>query len=76
MQEKIAPLVAKLAELVERARRGCEATAQLLQDYNFMVVWHSLRPRSGLPPHSILLEQDADQALPDALPEDRPRRRG
>ena len=60
MQEKTVPLVAELADLVGRARRACETTAQLVQDYKFLVMWHSMRPRSRLRPYPMLDEWDAD----------------
>src|SRR5438105_7888630 len=39
------PVVEELAVLVERAERACRTTAQLVRDFNFIVVWHQSRPR-------------------------------
>jgi hypothetical protein len=50
------PVVEELAVLVERAERACKTTAQLVQDYNFIVVWYQSRPRSRLRADPILDE--------------------
>src|SRR5712671_823919 len=45
------PVVEELAVLVERAERACKTTAQLVRDFNFIVVWYQSRPRSRADPH-------------------------
>jgi len=50
------PVVEELAVLVERAERACKTTAQLVRDFNFIVVWYQSRPRSQLRADAILDE--------------------
>jgi hypothetical protein len=50
------PVVEELAALVERAERACKTTAQLVRDFNFIVVWYQSRPRSRLRADPILDE--------------------
>ena len=42
------PVVDELAGLVERAERACRTTAQLVRDFNFIIVWYQSRPRRRL----------------------------
>jgi hypothetical protein len=54
------PVVEELAVLVERAERACKTTAQLVRDFNFIVVWYQSRPRSRLRADPIL-DETGDQ---------------
>jgi hypothetical protein len=61
------PVVEELAGLVERAERACRTTAQLVRDFNFIVVWYQSRPRSRLRAVPILDETpDREQTLNSA----------
>jgi hypothetical protein len=61
------PVVEELAGLVERAERACRTTAQLVRDFNFIVVWYQSRPRSRLRAVPILDEiRDREQTLDSA----------
>src|ERR1700730_19338458 len=61
------PVVEELAVLVERAERACKTTAQLVRDFNFIVVWYQSRPRSRLRAVPILDEiRDREQTLDSA----------
>src|SRR5947209_11828564 len=53
------PVVEELAVLVERAERACRTTAQLVRDFNFIVVWYQSRPRWKLRADPILDESDS-----------------
>jgi hypothetical protein len=62
-------VVEELAVLVERAERACKTTAQLVRDFNFIVVWYQSRPRSRLRADPIL-DETGDQdtgSTPDRL---------
>ena len=65
------PVVGELAALVERAERACNTTAQLVRDFNFIVVWYQSRPRSRLRADPILDEtgdlEHTQKSLPDLL---------
>jgi hypothetical protein len=50
------PVVQELAVLAERAERACKTTAELVRDFNFMLVWYGSRPRSRLRADPILNE--------------------
>jgi hypothetical protein len=50
------PVVEELAMLVERAEHACKTTAQLVRDFNFILVWYQSRPRSRLRADPILDE--------------------
>ena len=52
------PVVEELAVLVERAERACRTTAQLVRDFNFIVVWYQSRPRWKLRADPILDESN------------------
>jgi hypothetical protein len=52
------PVVEELAMLVERAERACRTTAQLVRDFNFIVVWYQSRPRRNLRADPILDESN------------------
>ena len=56
------PAVEELAALVERAERACKTTAELVQDFNFIVGWYQSRPRRKLRPDPIL-DDASDQEL-------------
>jgi hypothetical protein len=57
------PVVEELAVLVERAERACNTTAQLVEDFNFILVWYHSRPRSKLRAAPILDEtRDKERA--------------
>ena len=60
------PVVEELAVLVERAERACKTTAQLVRDFNFMVVWYQSRPRSRLRADPILDETSDQEDTPDS----------
>jgi hypothetical protein len=60
-----APVVEELAALIERAERACKTTAQLVRDFNFILVWYQSRPRSKVRAGPILDEID-DQELAQA----------
>ena len=61
------PVVEELAVLVERAERACKTTAQLVQDFKFMVVWYQSRPRSRLRADPILDENNDQTQTHDSL---------
>ena len=63
------PVVEELAVLVERAERACKTTAQLVQDFNFIVVWYQSRPRSRLRADLILDESGDQERTRDWLPD-------
>jgi hypothetical protein len=54
------PAVEELAALVERAERACKTTAELVQDFSFIVGWYQSRPRRKLRPEPIF-DQASDQ---------------
>jgi hypothetical protein len=54
------PVVEELAVLVERAERACRTTAQLVRDFNFIVVWYQSRPRRKLRADPILDETNGE----------------
>jgi hypothetical protein len=60
------PVVEELAVLVERAERACETTAQLVQDFHFLLVWYQSRPRSRLRVDPILDETGDKQQAQDS----------
>jgi hypothetical protein len=64
-----APVVEELAVLVERAERACKTTAQLVQDFHFLLVWYQSRPRSRLRADPILDEIDEQERTRDSLPD-------
>jgi hypothetical protein len=64
-----APVVEELAVLVERAERACKTTAQLVQDFHFLLVWYQSRPRSRLRADPILDETGEQQRTRDSLPD-------
>jgi hypothetical protein len=63
------PVVQELAVLVERAERACTTTAQLVRDFNFMLVWYRSRPRSRLRADPILDETGHQEHARDSLPD-------
>jgi len=63
------PVVEELAVPVERAERACKTTAQLVRDYNFMVVWYHSRPRSRLRADPILNGTGDREHTRDSLPD-------
>ena len=63
------PVVEELAGLVERAERACKTTAQLVRDFNFIVVWYQSRPRWRLRADPIL-DEASDQQRTQVLPFD------
>jgi hypothetical protein len=63
------PVVEELAVLVERAERACKTTAQLVRDFNFIVVWHQSRPRWRLRADPIL-DETTDREQTQVLPSD------
>jgi len=63
------PVVDELAGLVERAERACRTTAQLVRDFNFIVVWYQSRPRWRLRADPIL-DEASDQQRTQVLPFD------
>lgn len=63
------PVVEELAVLVERAERACKTTAQLVRDFNFIVVWYQSRPRSRLRADPIL-DETRDQEQTQDSPSD------
>jgi hypothetical protein len=63
------PVVEELAALVQRAERACKTTAQLVRDFNFIVVWYQSRPRSRLRADPILDETGDQEPTPDSLPD-------
>ena len=65
------PVVEELAVLVERAERACRTTAQLVRDFNFIIVWYQSRPRSKLRADPILDETDDQEQTQDSLPDPR-----
>jgi len=65
------PVVDELAGLVERAERACRTTAQLVRDFNFIVVWYQSRPRWRLRADPILDEASDLQRTQDS-PSDPP----
>ena len=59
LQEKtLAPAIAELADLTERAKRASKTTAELVQEYKFIVTWYAMRPHSRLRPDPILDESE------------------
>ena len=62
-------MVQELAVLVERAERACTTTAQLVRDFNFMLVWYRSRPRSRLRADPILDETGHQEHARDSLPD-------
>ena len=64
-------VVEELAVLVERAERACRTTAQLVRDFNFIIVWYQSRPRSKLRADPILDETDDQEQTQDSLPDPR-----
>jgi hypothetical protein len=65
------PVVEELAVLVERAERACKTTAQLVRDFNFIVVWYQSRPRSRLRVVPILDESNGPTQIDDSLSDPR-----
>jgi hypothetical protein len=63
------PVVQELAVLVERAERACTTTAQLVRDFNFMLVWYRSCPRSRLRADPILDETGHQEHARDSLPD-------
>ena len=61
------PVVEELAVLVERAERACKTTAQLVRDFNFILVWYQSRPRSRLRADPILDETSDQEQIEDSL---------
>jgi hypothetical protein len=53
------PVVGELAVLVERAERACKTTAQLVRDFNFIIVWYQSRPRRRLRADPMLDETNS-----------------
>jgi hypothetical protein len=62
-------VVEEFAVLVERAERACKTTAQLVQDFNFLLVWYQSRPRSRLRADPILDETGDQEHTPTSLPD-------
>src|ERR1700730_4748726 len=60
------PVVEELAGLVERAERACRTTAQLVRNFNFIVVWYQSRPRSRLRADAILDETSDHEQTQDS----------
>ena len=63
------PVVGELAVLVERAERACKTTAQLVRDFNFIVVWYQSRPRRRLRAGPILDETSDREQIHELLPD-------
>jgi hypothetical protein len=63
------PVVEELAGLIERAERACRTTAQLVQDFNFIVIWYQSRPRWRLRADQIL-DEASDREQTQVLPSD------
>jgi hypothetical protein len=63
------PVIEELAVLVDRAERACKTTAQLVRDFNFMLVWYRSRPRSRLRADPILDETGHQEHARDSLPD-------
>jgi hypothetical protein len=61
------PVVEELTVLVERAERACTTTAELVREFNFILVWYRLRPRSRLRPDPMLDETNAQEQAQDSL---------
>jgi hypothetical protein len=59
------PVVEELAVLVERAERACKTTAQLVRDFNFIVVWYQSRPRSRIRADPMLDETTDQEQIQD-----------
>jgi len=62
-------VIEELAVLVDRAERACKTTAQLVRDFNFMLVWYRSRPRSRLRADPILDETGHQEHAQDSLPD-------
>jgi hypothetical protein len=63
------PVVQELAVLAERAERACKTTAELVRDFNFMLVWYGSRPRSRLRADPILDKTGDQEQTRDSLPD-------
>jgi hypothetical protein len=63
------PVVEELAVLVERAEIACKTTAELVRDFNFMVVWCQSRPRFKLRVDPMLDETSIREQTRDLLPD-------
>jgi hypothetical protein len=63
------PVVEELSLLVERAERACKTTAQLVRDFNFILVWYKSRPRSRLRADPILDQTGDPEQTGDSLPD-------
>jgi hypothetical protein len=63
------PVVQELAVLAERAERACKTTAELVRDFNFMLVWYGSRPRSRLRANPILDKPGDQEQKRDSLPD-------
>jgi hypothetical protein len=63
------PVVQELAMLAERAERACNTTAELVRDFNFMLVWYRSRPRSRLRADPILDKTGDQDQTRDSLPD-------
>ena len=63
------PVVEELAGLVERAERACRTTAQLVRDFNFIVLWYQSRPRWRLRADPILDETSDPEQTRDSQSE-------
>jgi hypothetical protein len=69
MQESaLVPVVEELSLLVERAERACKTTAQLVRDFNFIVVWYQSRPRRRLRADPMLDETNNQTQTHDSRP--------
>jgi len=50
------PMPADVAALCERARRVRDEAQRLSSDYDFILSWYRMRPRSGVRPSRLLDE--------------------
>ena len=69
MKGNTVPVVGELAVLVERAERACQTTAQLVRDFNFIVVWYQSRPRWRLRADPILDETNGQEQTQNSPPD-------
>jgi hypothetical protein len=68
MQENIpVPVVEELAVLIERAEIACKTTAELVREFNFILVWYRSRPRFRLRAHPMLDETSTQEQTRDSL---------
>jgi hypothetical protein len=60
------PVVEELAVLVERAEIACKTTAELVREFNFILVWYRSRPRFRLRAHQMLDEASTQEQTWDS----------